>query len=100
MTSSIYIFSQLQPKKQAISQIVKELKSMYCFFRLLESGGAKIIDANPPFLINIKYKITHAFVTKELSKDFKILNRDKFENVFYPEYIAEYLIQVCTIFII
>lgn len=68
---------------------------MKCFFlRLLEAGGAKIINLAPPFHVQLQYVINYAFATKESVKDLMLLSQQQFGNILYPEYISEYLIYI------
>lgn len=60
------------------------------------AGGAKIVALSLPFTKDIRPKITHAFATKELAKDLKQLKKLKFQEILYPEYIAEYLVAQVT----
>jgi len=49
-----------------------------------------------PYKSELKNKITHVFTTTE--NEFKLLHKSGFKNIWYPEYIAEFLIKYVSSF--
>lgn len=61
-------------------------------YRLLVAGGAKIMKCQPPYRETLKTKITHVLTTKESAPDLIMLHRSGFQDIWCPEYIADYLL--------
>lgn len=55
------------------------------------------MKCQPPYRETLKTKITHVVTTKESTPDLLMLHRSGFQDIWYPEYIADYLIMHVSI---